>query len=304
MICLFGPLLLALHPAWCVPDAGSRSWAVLPVGLVNPENGIGAGLKFIDRAFLAGQGRPGDELELLGYVTSKGQAEVEIEHRRLQWGGTPWRTDLELEGFYYPETWFGGGNHPREADRHVYTPVGWRGEAALGRPLGSGRLLKGFLEARFMEMTSLEAAGGGPPDPDVLPPELAGYRGGWDGLAGLSLEFDTRDDESLPSRGWHAGQRAGRSPPGLDYDYTGLETWAAAYATPHPRWETAVKIQQATVLGRAPFYAYPYLGDKRMLRGISEKRLRDRSAQAAQAEVRWGFRLPLPLIARFFGDEW
>jgi outer membrane protein assembly factor BamA len=176
--------------------------------------------------------------------------------------------------------------------------------ADLGHPLGAGLLLKGFLETRFVEMTAFEATGGGPPDPDVLPPDLAGYRGGWDGLLGLALEFDTRDDESLPSRGWHAGQRVGRSPPGLDYGYAALETWTAAYAAPHPRWETAVKVQQATVLGRAPFYAYPYLGDKRLLRGISEKRLRDRSAQAAQAEVRWGFRLALPLIARYFGEDW
>ena len=282
------------------PGSPARNWAILPVGVINPENGLGVGFKFIDRAFLAA----GDDLDLLAYGTTKGQAEFKAEHRRRNWLGTAWRTRTLAEAFYYPESWFGGGNHPREADEHVYTPLGLRGEIKLGHPLGAGFLLSGSLAARFLEMTDLATAAGRPPDAAILPPELPGYRGGGDCLAGLSLEFDTRDDERLPSRGWHAGQTAALSPFPADYDYADLETWLAWYAAPHPRWESAFKVQQETALGRAPFYAYPYLGDKRRLRGISGKRLRDRSAQMAQAEIRWGFHLALPVISRFLGSEW
>jgi outer membrane protein assembly factor BamA len=270
------------------------------VALVNPENGVGLGFKYFDRAFMG----PGDNLDIQVYGTSKNQAEAKVEHRRLRWRGTGWQSRAEAEGFYYPETWFGGGNNPRDEDLQIYTPLGARGELEAGHALGSGFFLKVSYAGGWMEMRSREDADGDPADPEVLGPELPGYRGGLDELLGISLELDTRDDERLPSRGWHAGHRVAHSLLRLDYSFSRTETWLAAYARPRPSWEAAVKGFQQTVQGDAPFYAYPYLGDKRLLRGIPEKRLRDRSAQAVQAEVRYAFRLALPLIARAFGDTW
>ena len=116
--------------------------------------------------------------------------------------------------------------------------------------------------------------------------------------------MDTRDDDRLPSRGWHAGHWIGHSLASGRYPYGAMETWLAAYAVPARDWEAAAKVFQRTVSGEPPFYALPYLGDKRLLRGIPGKRLRDRSVQAAQAEVRWGFRLAVPGVAAFLGDTW
>lgn len=280
--------------------AGDRTWAVIPVALANPENGVGGGFKYIDRAFRGSA----DRLDSHVYGTSKGQAEAKLEHRRLSWGGSPWQSRIGIEGFYYPETWFGGGNHPRDRDGHVYTPLGARGVLEAGRPLGAGFFLKGAYQPEWVEMRRTGAAGGGEADPDILGPELPGYSGGFDDVLALSLEYDTRDDESLPSMGWHGGHRVGLSAVRAVYAYRLVETWLARHASPHPDWEVAVKGFQKTVSGDAPFYAYPHLGDKRLLRGIPEKRLRDRSAQAFQAEVRYGFDLALPLIARHFGDRW
>lgn len=291
---------MILAPALAAFGAFDRPWAIIPVALVNPENGFGGGGKFLHRAFLGG-----DELDLQIYGTTKGQAEAKIEHRRLHWAGGPWRSRLEAEGFFYPESWFGGGNHPRDADEEVYTPLGGRSELEVGRTLDSGLLAHGFFQARWVDMRDMPAAPG-TSGPGVTPlgPNLPGYLGGWDDLAGIALEYDTRDDERLPSRGWHAGQRLAHSLAGGDYAYGWIETWLAHYSRPWPAWEFAAKGFQQTVIGRAPFYALPYLGDKRLLRGIPEKRLRDRSAQALQAELRWTFRLALPLIARYFGDTW
>jgi hypothetical protein len=228
--------------------AFDRPWALIPVALINPENGLVGGLKFLHRDFL-----DGDHLDFQVYGTTKGQAEVEVGHRRLDWPGG-WRSRLEAEGFYYPESWFGGGNHPRDRDEEIYTPLGGRGALEVGRPLGSGFLAQGLFQARHVDMRDMPAAAGDS-GAGITPlgPELPGYRGGWDDLAGLSLELDTRDDERLPSRGWHAGQRVAHSLVRADYAYGWIETWLAAYARPWPDWEFAAKGFQQTVTGLAPF---------------------------------------------------
>ena len=46
------------------------------------------------------------------------------------------------------------------------------------------------------------------------------------------------------------------------------------------------------------------MGDENVLRGVNHKRFRDRSAQAAQAELRFGFPLALPYIDAWLGHEW
>lgn len=291
-----GMLLVSALAGRAAPD---RAWALIPVALINPENGIAGGGKFLHRAFLGA-----DDLDFQVYGTSRGQAEAKLEHRRLHWAGSDWRSREEAEAFYYPESWFGGGNRPRDEDEQIYTPLGGRGEIEVGHPLGAGFLARAMWQVRHVEMRDMPAPGGPGTPPTPLAPELPGYGGGWDDLAGLSLELDTRDDERLPSRGWHAGHRFAHSLARIDYSYGWIETWLARYANPWPAWELAAKGFQKTAVGRAPFYAWPYLGDKRLLRGIPEKRLRDRSAQALQAELRWSFRLALPLVARFFGDTW
>jgi hypothetical protein len=48
----------------------------------------------------------------------------------------------------------------------------------------------------------------------------------------------------------------------------------------------------------------PNLGNEDQLRGVPHKRFRDKSAQLATAEVRFGFPLRLPLIASWLGKDW
>src|SRR5688572_5447585 len=104
-----GLLLLSAFAAEAAPSGpADRLWALIPVALINPENGIAGGCKFLHRAFLGA-----DDLDFQVYATSRGQAEAKVEHRRLRWAGSAWRSRAEAEAFYYPESWFGGGNHPR-----------------------------------------------------------------------------------------------------------------------------------------------------------------------------------------------
>jgi hypothetical protein len=66
----------------------------------------------------------------------------------------------------------------------------------------------------------------------------------------------------------------------------------------------AGKLWQKTLFGDPAFFIEPNLGNEDMLRGVPHKRFRDKSAQALQAEVRFGFPLALPIIRSWLGKDY
>jgi hypothetical protein len=286
-------------PAWGAPTA-DRTWALIPIVLVNPENGFGTGVKFLNRAWPG----PDNSIDAHLLLTTRRQADLQVEQRHRHWFGSAWETCTQGSLAYFPESFFGAGNHPLDGDEQIYTPRGLALKEELRHPLCSAWFLRLTGEAAWKEMDAPKGVGGNPADSTVLGAGLPGYAGGFDDLWGAGVELDTRDDDRLPSRGWHAGHWTGHSLASGRYPYGAVETWVAAYAVPAEDWEAAAKVHQRTVTGDPPFYALPYLGDKRLLRGVLGKRLRDRSVQAAQVEVRRAFRLALPGVATFLGDTW
>jgi hypothetical protein len=105
------------------------------------------------------------------------------------------------------------------------------------------------------------------------------------------------------AEGTAASQRLGTTLAG-EFTYQGLETWLAAYETLGSNWEIAGKLWQKTLVGDPPFFSEPNLGNEDQLRGVPHKRFRDKSAQLAQAEIRFGFPLALPVIRSWLGKDW
>src|SRR5690606_22991586 len=118
--------------------------------------------------------------------------------------------------------------------------------------------------------------------------------GGWGGGTWIpwtvGMEWDSRDEPHLPSRGWHAGQTYSRPLAG-DFNYGLAQTWLTQYAACGGRVESACEVSQSWIDGHPPLSALPVLGDRKTLRGLPDKRMRDFCTQSLEAEIRYGFPL-------------
>ncbi len=273
--------------------ATERNWLVIPILMVNPENGIGAGAKYVHRA----SSESSNEWDLHFYLTTKHQWELKVE--RL-WGGffeDAAALRSEAHFFYYPESYFGLGNDPLEVDELVYQPLGMSLEESWEHDLWQSLRVKA---SGYVSLLEIRGWRGLPPDrPDDFwenhPIRMRAGSGGMENdLWSLSVEWDSRDEEKAATRGVYAGQKIGHSLIFDFFSYGWYETWVAAYTSFGGGFEAAGKIFQQSVTGSAPFTELPYLGDKRLMRGVTRKRLRDRSAQALQTELRYQFDVPLP----------
>jgi len=276
--------------------------AVIPFGFVSPENGLGLGVKWITRNIHPNLSR----LDIQAYGTTRSQFELKLDTKSDQLGvmhhALGWR--VTVEGNYYPDSYFGRGSNTQKENEHVYMPLGIRARAVVNRWLFSAWRGRLALTGVAVNMLDVRSETNDSIDTLIWNSSLVGYQGGLYDLLEGGLEWDTRDEEELPTQGLHIGSRLQHSLPGSEFDFAKHEEWGALYFKPGKNWETAFKIAQRGVWGNAPFMEWPALGDRKLLRGVPRRRLRDRNAQTLQAELRYQFKLALPIIARHLGDTW
>ncbi len=287
--------VFALFAAFFHPlqlSATERTWLVIPILMVNPENGVGAGLKYVNTPSPVPSSVPSHAWDLHFYLTTKGQWEMKVEH--LRGGIIGGNSALRSEGhfFAYPESFFGQGNAPEARDEVIYHPRGGRLRETWEQRMWSSLYLKGSGYAQWVDIRKVRSLEPWPSG--VFPHGVSQSSGGVNDLWSLSLEWDSRDQEKAARQGWYAGQKAGHSLFSTDFRYGWHESWVAAYSHFGGGFEVAAKLFQQSVMGSPPFYELPHLGDKRLMRGVTRKRLRDRSAQAVQTELRYQFEMPLP----------
>ena len=283
-------------PPGAVPVA---RYTVIPGLKISPEIGVGFGTMIVHPA----SPRPGSRMEYRVLYTTRHQSEIRISNRLDDAFGT--RGEVTLEGSFqrFPDNYFGGGNNPVDANEVEYTPLGGYALAQFLRPLGDGpfNAFAGLRAERWniSNVRKLEGAG----DPSaILGPQVTGHDGGYTDLFETGLEYDTRDHRDVPVRGVHAAQRFGTSLAGAG-SYRSTESWLSLHET-WWRWEAAGRVWTKTLYGDPPFYVEPNLGNEDVLRGVPNKRFRDKSAQAATAELRFNFALALPFIASWLGKDW
>lgn len=260
---------------------------------------MGAGAKFIARDPWPALAR----LDVHAYATTRAQFESKLALRFGEQGplGHP---RLSLLGFYTPFSYYGPGNDPPAVRQVIYKPLGASLALETVYALWSAWHLRLGASAQAMRMTGLEAVSDSLDVAEVLPESMPGVHGGGEDLWEAALEWDTRDEEELPSRGGYAGARFGHSSPASDFAFGRSELFAVGYWQPWAPVEIAAKALHRAVYGEAPFYDLPVLGERKILRGIPDRRLRDRQAEALQSELRYTFHLDLPVIARYFGNTW
>jgi hypothetical protein len=304
---------LAFHSFLCGPGWAFEQ-AYLPIAFMSPENGLGVGAKWIARDPIPGWSR----FDIHGYATTRAQFDIKAGFRhqpvalaRSASGsvGWAWEPRWTLEGYDTPFSYYGPGNRPAKSHQLIYEPFGFQAKLE-NRLMPMGEQGASPWRMRFQvgwQWQTMLAMGESMTDSlrdAVLPPTTPGYSGGALDWWEIAFEYDSRDDEDLPVRGLWAGTIWGHSSPLADFDFGRGEVFAAAYSPLGHGWEVASKVMHRAVFGPAPFSEKPELGNRKLLRGIPDQRLRDNQAQALQGELRWGFPLKLPWIARYFGQEW
>lgn len=290
-------------PAGTPPDSVPPATITVIPGLkISPEIGIGFGTMAIH----SGWPRRGARMEYRVLYTTRHQMELRVSNRTDDFLGSLWEARFEGSFQRFPDNYFGGGNAPVDGDKLEYTPTGGYGFVAFTRPLPvihpAVQIVAGA-RAETWSISRVRKVDGTPGAALILGPQVTGHDGGTTDLWELGLEYDSRDSRDVPTRGLHVAQRLGSSLAGR-FDYRAAESWIAAHETLGPRWEVAGRLWQKTLFGDPPFFVQPDLGNEDVLRGVPNKRFRDRSAQAAQAELRFNFSLALPVIASWLGKDW
>ncbi len=284
------------------PTAKKAGYTIIPGLKISPEIGIGVGMMAVNPQ----SPREGARMEYRLLYTTRGQAEARISNRTTEFFGSQWEARFEGSFQRFPDSYFGGGNNPNDSDETEYSPLGGYAFTYFTRPIVAAvppiKFIAG-VRAEFWDISDIHKADGSLGASQILGPQVSGYRGGLADLWESGIEYDARDSKDVPARGIHASQRIGTSIAAKDA-FRSSESWIAAYQTLGRRWEVAGKLWQKTLFGNPAFFVEPNLGNEDVLRGVPHKRFRDKSAQAAQAEIRFGFPLALPLIAGWLGKDW
>ena len=206
--------------------------------------------------------------------------------QRMSFGGDRWRV---LGALFHAEMNYeyfgiGGGSDQRsivlDQDMDLFMAEGLR-RVAPNFYLG--------LKASYAETT----VGPRLPD-DLLPPGFDPGRLSVDlALSTLAprLQFDSRDAEFYPTRGWFIDGTAAmaRTAIGSDLDYERYEAFGNYYARLGRNGVLASRLALKYVSSDAPFFLYPAFGQEADLRGYQMGSYRDRFLLAGQAEYRHRF---------------
>ncbi|CAM3973989.1 Bacterial surface antigen (D15) domain-containing protein [Bordetella tumbae] len=105
------------------------------------------------------------------------------------------------------------------------------------------------------------------------------------GKLGLVIDYDNRDNMFYPTKGSYAEFEAqfARSGFGSSASFETYRARGYTWLPVHPKWTLGLRADAQTTSGSVPFYALPYVD----LRGVSRGRYQDRTALAAEVEMRW-----------------
>ncbi len=257
------------------------SWAGLggkflpiPVAFSYPETGPGGGAKLRWQDPLD---KPGFA-DLTAYITGRGQTNVEMEVERDSIEGK-WRVGAYTEFGKFPEKWFGPGNPPNDALEGLYTPIYYGGHVSVGRWFPNGWLAGTQLE---IEQNDIRTDGKG----IFQNPSWTGIVGGLEENIALVLEHEGRDLKENPKSGSFLSLKLQTSIPGTDFDWRDLLI-DASQAASLGDFTGVARVHHEEAWGSFPFWKLPFLGYRKSLRGLPEKRLRGDVAQCVGTELRW-----------------
>lgn len=252
----------------------------IPVAFSYPETGLGGGFKLRWQDPLD---KPGFA-DLTTYATMRSQVHLDMEVVRDSLDGK-WRLGGYAEFGRFPEQWFGRGNPPSQSKGDMYTPTYCGGRVSVGRWLEHGWLAGGAVELEQYDIRSdFKRSFVGLESPFRATP--TGVDGGLIANLAVKLEVESRDLKENPRSGSFFSVQVQSSVPGTDFDWQDL-LLEASRAASIGDFTGVVRTHHEEAWGSIPFWKTPFLGYRKSLRGLPDKRLRGNVAQCVGTEFRW-----------------
>lgn len=254
---------------------------VIPFVMSSPEYGVGFGLKARERGLFGGPGF-GD---LTGMYTTRGQWFLEFKGLRDSIGGA-WRVGGRLEGGIFPELYGGEGSPAPESALSRYTPTYGLGSLFVGRWFPGGLRLDAGVRVDARDITH--------GDTGVYAGWSDGDRhwseGGTQVRPILEVEWRRLDHDDDPRSGTTLEGRF--EPPVSGSDWMTGSVQGTGVVTPLEAGPVlALRLRHEASGGDVPFWELPSAGKSKVLRGLSDSRVRGRSLQVIGAEARQPFGL-------------
>lgn len=213
-------------------------------------------------------------------MSTKGMFEVQLD--AVVFTKQQWFFISKMQYLYLPDTFFGLGNGVKEKPYSEYE---------LNRFSLNADLLKGWNEKWFaglrLDCNRVENDG---IEGDLLNPDISGYAGGWANGVGPTLAYDTRDDLLYPTSGWFASASALWFEDWMGSDYRFQLSMVDIRRFISINKDKSILGFQGYFShsnGGVPFFKLPYIGGKRMLRGIPHPhKYLDENAWFVQSEWR------------------
>lgn len=263
-----------------------RSFVVLPIPQSSPA--LGSGLALAAVAFYRPQGSARPWMSGAGamYMDSRSRAAGVFQKAYL--GGDRYRATLlagvaDLNLHFY-------GIGSAAGDRDLSIPIQQKGNAIVLEGLMKvGDSTYAGVRLRSLKVdTTFEL----PNQTDLLPPQIE-----LDSRVvgpGIVMEYDTRDNEQNPHRGWFVDLHAmwALDAFGSDFEYDSQKLAINRYVPmgSDGRKVLALRGSLCRTGADAPFFGLCMFGSSNDLRGYEAGRFRDHAMVAAQAEYRWRFR--------------
>ena len=181
-----------------------------------------------------------------------------------------------------PQKFYGIGNDAPSSFVESYTPRIALFQAGLKKRLLASLYAGLTLDLERTNMESVEP--GGTLETEGIP----GSRGGLVLGAGISFDWDTRDNVQFPRHGSFFQLAANAYGPamGSDFAFSSLNLDYRKYASPASGQVLALQAVLRLTSGDTPFYRLSMLGGDSLLRGYYKGRFRDKDMIVVQAEYR------------------
>jgi hypothetical protein len=262
-------------------QASSVSTALVPLGSYAPETSLALGLMFVLFTDVKNPGERPSSLETLGIATARRQLLFELQPDKY-WDEQRFHLWNKLEYRYYPDRFFGVGNHV--PDHPVsYTKQMLRGRLLFERRVLGSLWLGGYSEAIYIDPVYGAAAS----QFEAVP----GRDGGLAVGVGPQLAWDSRDSALAASEGTLLSLQVTTFLHQLGGDYAFWRLVADAREVlglggGHVLALRGLLVRNST---QVPYYMMAQLGGPDLLRGYYQGRFQDRALSALEFEYRTPF---------------
>ncbi len=264
-------------------DSNKVAYSIVPLVYFLPETGLGYGVGGV-ASFKWGGSVNASQVQLAASYTTLDQILIFIPYR-LFWKNDKYLAYGELGYYRFTYQYFGNGIDARSTDEELFDVTFPRLRASFLYEIFPGLYLGGRYWYDDFRITSVAAEG-------ILDTQnIVGNRGGEVAGLGFVMNYDTRDNQLYPSKGWFI---EGVLLPHLSYYNSDFEFFkvsldASWYWNFYKKHILAFNTYLESNFGNTPFNQLAFLGGPKRLRGFYEGRFRDNHAAVLQAEYRWMF---------------